>query len=87
MNQVIFNNKNILSQGKSTYQPMFHKCVIINVGDRISNDRTFLKSEKVLKAKLSPNQLFVLMGIVNALPSEWHTIMQMKGNAFLNHHR
>ena len=82
MNQVILNNKNILSQGKSTYQPMFHKCVIIKVGDRISNDGTFLKREKVLKAKLSPNQPFVLMGIVNALPSEWHTIMHMKGNAF-----
>ena len=38
MNQVILNNKNILSQGKSTYQPIFHKCVItgaiIGDGDR-----------------------------------------------------
>jgi len=70
VNQVIWNNKNILSQGKSIYQPLFHKCGIIKVGDLISNDRTFLKSEKVLKAQLSPSQLFVLMGIVNALPSE-----------------
>ena len=47
MNQVIWNNKKILSQGKSLYQPLFHKCEIIKVGDLISNDRTFLKSEKV----------------------------------------
>ena len=78
MNQVIWNNKNILSQGKSIYQPLFHKCGIITVGDLISNDRAFLKSEKVLKAQLSPSQLFVLM--VNASPSEWRSIM--KGNAF-----
>ena len=63
-------------------RPRLWLLVIIKVGDRISNDGTFLKREKVLKAKLSPNQLFVLMGIVNALPSEWHTIMHMKGNAF-----
>ena len=46
-NQVIWNNKKILSQGKFLYQPLFHKCEIIKVGDLISNDRTFLKSEKV----------------------------------------
>ena len=80
VNQVIWNNKNILSQVKSIYQPLFHKCGIIKVGDLISNDRTFLKSEKILKAQLSPSQPFVLMGIVNALPSEWRSIM--KGNAF-----
>ena len=80
MKQVILNNKNILSQGKSIYQPLLHKCGIIKVGDLISNDRTFLKSEKVLKAQLSPSKLFGLMGIVNALSSEWRSIM--KGNAF-----
>ena len=47
MNQAIWNNKEIPSQGKSLYQPLFHKCEIIKVGDLISNDRTFLKSEKV----------------------------------------
>ena len=26
MNQVIWSNKNILSQGKTIYQPLFHKC-------------------------------------------------------------
>jgi len=46
----------------------------------ISNDCAFLKSEKALKAQLSPSQLFVLMGIVNALLCEWGSIM--KGNAF-----
>jgi len=44
------------------------------------HQRLLLKSEKVLKAQLSPSQRFVLVGIVNALPSEWRSIM--KGNAF-----
>ena len=68
MNQVIWNNKNILSQGKSIYQHLFRNCGIVKVGDLVSNDRSFLKSEKVIRARLSPSQLFSLMGIVNADP-------------------
>ena len=30
MNQVIWNNKNILSQGKSIYQQLFRNCGTIN---------------------------------------------------------
>ena len=44
------------------------------------HQRLLLKSEKLLKAQLSPSQRFVLVGIVNALPSEWRSIL--KGNAF-----
>ena len=51
MNQVIWNNKNILREWKSIYLPVFHKCGIIKVGDLISNDRAFLKSEKVVQAQ------------------------------------
>ena len=51
MNQVIWNNKNILREGRSIYLPVFHKCGIIKVGDLISNDRAFLKSEKVVQAQ------------------------------------
>ena len=42
MNQVIWNNKNILSQGRSIYLPFFHKCEIIKIGDLISKDCIFL---------------------------------------------
>ena len=76
MNQVIWNNKNLLSQGKSIYQPLFHKCGIIKIGDLISKGGFFLKSEKVLKANLSLSHLFILMGIVNAIPSGWRSIIK-----------
>ena len=39
----------------------------------------FLKGEKVLKAQLSSSQLFVLMGVVNALPSQWRCVIKEKG--------
>ena len=84
MNQVIWNNKNILSQGKSIYQQLFRNCSIVKVGDLVSKDRSFLKSEKVIRARLSPSQLFSLMGIVNAIPGEWRSII--KENTFTDPH-
>ena len=84
MNQVIWNNKNILSQGKTIYQHLFRNCGIVKVGDLVSKDRCFLKSEKVIGAKLSPSQMFSLMGIVNAIPGEWWSII--KENTFSDPH-
>ena len=37
MNQVIWNNKNILSQKKSIYQHLLRNCGIVKVGDLVSN--------------------------------------------------
>ena len=76
MNQVIWNNKNILSQEKSIYQHLFHNCGIVKVGDLVSKDRSFLKSKKVIRAQVLPSQLFSLMGIVNAIPGEWQSIIE-----------
>ena len=80
MSQVVWNNKHILCQGKSLYQAFLHKSGIIKVGDLVSKDGLFLKSEKLLKAKITPNQLFFLMGIVDSLPSNWRSVK--KGNIF-----
>ena len=80
MDQVVRNNKHILCQGKSLYQAFLHKSGIIKVGDLVSKDGLFLKSEKLLKAKITPNQLFFLMGIVDSLPSNWRSVI--KGNIF-----
>ena len=54
------------------------------LGDLVSKDRIFLKSEKVIRARLSPSQLFSLMGIVNAIPGEWRSII--KENTFTDLH-
>ena len=84
MNQVIWNNKNIPSQGKSIYQHLFRNCDIAKVGDLVSKDRSFLESEKVIRARLLPSQLFSLMGIFNAIPGEWRSII--KENTFTDPH-
>ena len=53
---------------------------IIGVGDLVSKDRLFLKSEKLQKVNVAPNLLFVLMGILDSLPSKWRSVI--KGNFF-----
>ena len=77
MNQVVWNNRYILSEGKSLHYPFFHNiCGISKVGDLVSRDNIFLGSEKVLNAKLTPSQYFLLMGVVSAIPNEWRSIIK-----------
>ena len=77
MNQYLWNNKNILCEGKSSYYAFFHiNCGISKIGDLVSNDNTFLESDKILRSKLSPSQNFLLMGVVSAIPKEWRAIIK-----------
>ena len=79
MNQLLWNNKYILSEGKSLYHPFFHNAYgISKVGDLVSRDNTFLGSGKILIAKLTPNQYFFLMGVVSAIPNEWRSTIKGK---------
>ena len=57
MNEFVWNNKLILSEGKSLYHSFLHNtCGISKVGDLVSKENVFLGSEKVLNAKLTPSQ-------------------------------
>ena len=58
MNQFVWNNKYILSAGgKSLYHAFLHNtCGISKVGDLVSKDNVFLRSEKVLNAKLTQSK-------------------------------
>ena len=77
VNLVVWNNRYILSEGKSLHYPFFHNiCGISKVGDLVSRDNIFLGSEKVLNAKLTPSQYFLLMGVVSAIPNEWRSIIK-----------
>ena len=77
MNQVVWNNRYILSEGKSLHYPFFHNiCGISKVGDLVSSDNIFLRSGKVLNAKLTPSQYFLLMGVVSAIPNEWRSTIK-----------
>ena len=50
MNQIIWNNKYILSEGKSIFQPIFFKQEILKVGDLVSKEGIILKSDKILSS-------------------------------------
>ena len=66
MNQIIWNNKHILSEGKSFFSTFFfYNHGIIKMGDLVSKDRTFFKSGKILNSLLSPSYLFALMASCN----------------------
>lgn len=71
MNQLVWNNKYILSYGKSLYRVFFHDaCGIGKVGDLVSKDTIFLGSEKIFNTKLTAGQYFLLLGVVSATPNE-----------------
>ena len=76
VNQIIWNNKYILSGSKSSFIRYLVDQGIAKIGDLISDTGRFLESEKLLRAKLSPINYFNLMGIVNAIPKEWRLIIR-----------
>ena len=86
MNQVVWNNRYVLSEGKSLHYPFFHNiCGISKVGDLVSRDNIFLVSEKVVNAKLTPSQYFLLMGVVSAIPNKWRSTIKGR-RAHVNPH-
>ena len=72
-NQIIWNNKYILSEGKSFFQSGFYNLGILKVGDLVSRDGVFLNSDKILNSSFSPCHAFSLMGILDAIPKEWRS--------------
>ena len=76
MNQIIWNNKYILSEGKSIFPSVFYNLGILKVGDLVSREGVFLKSDKILNSSFSPCYSFSLMGILDALPKEWRSIIK-----------
>ena len=44
----------------------------------MSKDNIFLGSEKILDAKLTPDQYFPLLGVVSAIPNECDSTIERK---------
>ena len=63
-NQIIWNNKYILSGGKSFLQSVFCNLGILKVGDLVSRDGVLLKSDKILNSSFSACHSFSLMGVL-----------------------
>ena len=77
MNQIIWNNKYILSEGKSIFKLVFYNLGILKVGDLVSKEGVFLKSDKILNSTFSPVYSFSLMGVLDAIPKEWRSIIKI----------
>ena len=67
VDQIIWNNRNIVMHGKSLFEKHLFTKGIVKIGDLLSDTGKFLESPKVLEANLSPIQYFKLIGIVNAI--------------------
>ena len=76
MNQIIWNNKYILSEGKSIFQSVFCNLGILKVGDLVSRDGVLLKSDKIRISSFSPCHSFSLMGVFDAIPKERRSIIK-----------
>ena len=67
MDQIIWNNKNIVVDKQSLFEKHLLYQGIVKIGDM----GKFLQSSKVLTANLSPTQYFKLIGVVDAIPIAW----------------
>ena len=76
MNQIIWNNKYILSQGKSIFQSFFYNLGILKVGDLVSREGVFLRSDKILNSSFSPCYYFSLMGVLDTIPKKWRSLIK-----------
>ena len=67
INLIIWNNKYILSEGKSIFQAVFYNLGILKVGDLVSKEAVFLKNAKILNSPFLPCYSFAQMGVFEAI--------------------
>ena len=76
-NQIIWNNKYILSEGKTIFKLVFYNLGILKVGDLVSKVGVFLKSDQILNSTFFPVYSFSLMEVLDAIPKEWRSIIKI----------
>ena len=76
IDQIIWNNKNIVVDKQSLFEKHLFCQEIIQIGDLLSDMGKFLESSKVLTANLSPTQYFKLIGVVDVIPIAWRLIIK-----------
>ena len=75
-NQIIWNNKNILVGKSSIFLQHLLNQGFVKIGNLLSNRGTFLENSRFQGTRLSPVDYFKLMGIFNAIPSDWRAILK-----------
>ena len=74
MNEIIWNNRFICIDKKSVYRSDLVNLGIMKVGDLITDNNLFLHED--LSVQISSEQRFFIMGVVQALSSDWKTIIR-----------
>ena len=76
INQIIWNNKNIVVDKQSLFEKHLFCQGIVKIGYLLFNTGKFLQSWKVLTANSSPTQYFKPIGVVDAIPIAWRLIIK-----------
>ena len=82
LNEIIWNNKFICLDKRSTYRKDLIDLGFLRIGDLISVNCSF--SLDFLTPLTSPEQRFFLMSIVNSIPSEWRALAKTSTNLSSN---
>ena len=73
---IIWNNKFICIDGKPVFFKTLAEKGILRIGDLISENNELIIKRKVRELNLTPLDLFRLVSVVNALPSEWRDLLK-----------
>ena len=65
-----------ISGRRSIFQSVFYNLGILKVGDLVSREGVFLKSDKILNSSFSPCYSFSLTGVLDAIPKEWRSLIK-----------
>ena len=82
VNQIIWNNKNIVVQKASVFEHRLFSAGVVKIGDLLSDTGKFFEGAKVSEANLSTMDYFKLMSIVDAIPNNWRVVIKHNSRHF-----
>ena len=74
-NIVIWNNKNICVNGKSTFHFALFNEGIVTLDDLLTNRNDLIVKQNLNESVLTPLEIFYLMRIIDALPVQWRALL------------
>ena len=78
---IILSNKFICIDGKPVFFKTLTEKGILRIGDLISENNELITKRKARELNLTPLDLFRLVSVVNALPSEWRDLLKRSSHS------
>ena len=78
---IIWNNKLICIDGKPVFSKTLAEKGILRIGDLISENNELITKHKVRELNLTPLDLFKLISVVNAMPSQWRDLLKRSSHS------